>query len=353
MLVVARIFQALGSAGIMSVNSAQIRFIFPAHQLGRGIAVSTLTVAVCSASGPSIAAAILAFTNWHWLFVVNVPFGLVALWLGWKYLPRSAPSHHKFDWSSAALNALTFGLLLIGLDGLGHGQDTTLVAGELLIGGLAGFVFVRRQARLTAPMLPVDLFRIPIFALSVATSVCTYAAQTIAFLSLPFYFQVAGHHTQSETGLLITPWPAVIMVVAPLSGRLSDHYPAGLLGGCGLAMLTLGLVLVLALPPDASFVDVFWRMAVCGIGFGFFQSPNNRALIGSAPRHRSGAASGMTSTARLTGQTIGGVIVALVFALAHGDLVQGVHMTLSIAISFTALACVVSFLRLTQRQVRM
>ena len=351
MLVAARVVQALGSAGIMSVNSALIRYIFPPHQLGRGISVTTLTVAVCAASGPSIAAGILAFASWHWLFAFNAPFGLLALWLGWRYLPRTPPSPHRFEWSSAVLNAMTFGLLLIGLDGLGHGQDRMLVAGELLVGSLAGYVFVRRQSRVSAPMLPVDLFRLPIFALSVLTSVCTYAAQTIAFLSLPFYFQVVGGHTQSETGLLITPWPAVIMGVAPLSGRLSDRYPAGLLGGVGLAILTVGLALVWLLPPDAAFLDVCWRMMVCGIGFGFFQSPNNRAMIGSAPRHRSGAASGMTSTARLTGQTIGGVVVAMVFAVMHGDLTQAVHVTLIVACAFTAAACVVSFLRLTQSQV--
>jgi len=136
--------------------------------------------------------------------------------------------------------------------------------------------------------------------------------------------------------------------IAPLSGRLSDKYPAGLLGGIGLAVLTVGLLLARQLPPDAAFVDVVWRMMICGIGFGFFQSPNNRAIITAAPRHRSGAASGMLSTARLTGQTVGGVTVALVFAITHGDIALGVHMALLAGAVFSGLACCVSFLRLTQ-----
>ena len=352
MLVVARVAQGFGAAGIMSVNTALIRFIFPRARLGRGIAMMGLIVAVSSASGPSLAALILGFASWHWLFLINAPFGALAVVLALRSLPRTPRSGQQFDYASAVLNALTFGLLLLGLDGIGHGDAGAQVAAELLAGGIAAVVFIRLQKTRAEPMLPVDLFKLPIFALSVGTSVCSYSAQTVASLALPFYFQVAGGFSQSHVGLLITPWPAVVVFIAPLSGRLSDKYPAGLLGGIGLLVLTVGLLLARQLPPDAAFVDVVWRMMICGIGFGFFQSPNNRTIISTAPRHRSGAASGMTSTARLTGQTLGGVIVALVFALAHGDLVHGVHTTLSIAITFTAVGCVVSFLRLTQRQVR-
>ena len=113
-------------------------------------------------------------------------------------------------------------------------------------------------------------------------------------------------------------------------------------------MLTVGLLLAMSLPPDAAFVDVVWRLMVCGIGFGFFQSPNNRTLIAAAPRNRSGAASGVLSTARLTGQTIGGVVVALVFAFTHGDIAQGVGLALTAGACFAGFACVVSFLRLSQ-----
>ncbi len=347
-LVAARIAQGFGAAGIMSVNTALIRFIFPRARLGRGIAMMGLIVAVSSASGPSLAALILGFASWHWLFLINAPFGALAVVLALRSLPRTPRSGQQFDYASAVLNALTFGLLLLGLDGIGHGGDRLQVAAELLAGGAAAIVFIRLQKSRAEPMLPVDLFKLPIFALSVGTSVCSYAAQTVAYLALPFYFQVAGGFSQSHVGLLITPWPAVVVFIAPLSGRLSDKYPAGLLGGIGLAVLTVGLLLARQLPPDAAFVDVVWRMMICGIGFGFFQSPNNRAIITAAPRHRSGAASGMLSTARLTGQTVGGVTVALIFGITHGDIAMGVHMALLAGAVFSGLACCVSFLRLTQ-----
>ncbi len=348
LLVAARVGQGLGSAGIMSVNTALVRFLFPRAQLGRGIAAVTFVVAVSSAAGPSVAAAILSVASWHWLFTFNVPLGVLAFALALKSVPHTPKSGHPFDFASAALNAMMFGLLFVGLDGVGHGQTAPVIAAELIAGVIAGYVLIRRQTKLAAPLLPIDLFRLPIFALSVGTSICSYAAQTIAYLALPFYFQVAGGMSQSHIGLLITPWPAVVVFVAPLAGRLSDKYPAGLLGGCGLAVLTVGLLLAMSLPPDAAFVDVVWRLMVCGIGFGFFQSPNNRTLIAAAPRNRSGAASGVLSTARLTGQTIGGVVVALVFAFTHGDIAQGVGLALTAGACFAGFACVVSFLRLSQ-----
>ena len=348
LLVASRVAQGIGAAGIMSVNTALIRFIFPRARLGRGIATMGLIVAVSSASGPSLAAFILAFSSWHWLFLFNAPFGLLAMWLALRSLPQTPRSGQKFDFASAGLNALTFGLILLGFDGLGHGSDRLLVAGELVVGVVSAVVFVRLQRTRAEPMLPVDLFRLPIFALSVGTSVCSYAAQTIAYVALPFYFQVAGGFSQSHVGLLITPWPAIVVVVAPLAGRLSDKYSAGLLGGLGLAVLTIGLLLARGLAPDADFGDVVWRMTVCGIGFGFFQSPNNRTIISAAPRHRSGAASGMLSTARLTGQTIGGVTVALIFGFTHGNIASGVSLALLAGAVFSGVACGVSFLRMTQ-----
>lgn len=346
LLLAARVLQGFGAAGIMSVNSALVRFIVPRSQLGRGISSIALVVATCSAAGPSLAAAILSVASWHWLFTFNVPFGIVAVWLALRSLPDTPRSGHRFDVVSALLNAATFGLLLVGLDGIGHGQARLWVAAELLAGLVAGVVFVRRQNRMAAPILPVDMLRMPQFALSVATSVCSYSAQAIAFLALPFYFAVAGGMSQSHIGLLITPWPAVVVVVAPIAGRLSDRYPAGLLGGLGLAVLTVGLLLMFALPPDPAFLDVVWRMMVCGIGFGFFQSPNNRSMISAAPRSRSGVASGMVSTARLTGQTIGGVAVAVIFGLTQGDVAAGVGIALCVGALLSGSACVISFLRL-------
>src|SRR5262249_32673427 len=197
--------------------------------------------------------------------------------------PRTPLAGHPFDPMSAILNAATFGLFITALDGMGRGQGTVAVLVELAASIAVGVFFVRRQLDLAAPMLPIDLFRRPVFALSVATAICAHAAQIIAFVALPFYFQYISGLSPIEIGVLITPWPATLVIMAPIAGRLADRYPAGLLGGLGLAVMTLGLLLVLLLPSRPTQVAVAWRLAVCGIGFGFFQSPNNRLMIATAP----------------------------------------------------------------------
>ncbi len=344
-LALARMAQGFGASGIMSVNTALIRFIYPRRLLGTAMGVNALIVAVSSAVGPTVASGILSVAPWQFLFYVNVPTGLAALLLGLWTLPRTRQSPHRFDGLSAALNALTLGLLIVAVDGLGQGENTALVTLELVVASMAGWLLVRRQLSRASPLLPVDLLRIPIFALSIATSICSFAAQTLAYVSLPFFLQDALGRSQVATGLLMTPWPLTVAVVAPIAGRLADRYPAGLLGGIGLVSMAVGLVLLAVLPAHPATPDIIWRMAVCGFGFGLFQTPNNRAMIGASPRSRSGAAGGMLSTARLLGQTGGAALVAVIFGLAP---THGPTLTLLVGAGFSIGAAGVSMLRLRQ-----
>jgi DHA2 family multidrug resistance protein-like MFS transporter len=322
--------------------------------LGRGIGFNALVVAGSSAAGPSVAAAIMSVLSWPWVFGLQVPAGIFALWLAHRFLPPTPRAGHPFDPISAVLNAVTFGLFITALDGIGRGQGPATVLVEFIASILVGWFFVHRQLSLTAPMLPVDLFRRPVFALSVATAICAHAAQLIAFVSLPFYFQYVSGLTPIQIGVLITPWPAALVVMAPIAGRLADRYSAGLLGGFGLAVMTFGLLLVLFMPSRPASLDVAWRLAICGIGFGFFQSPNNRLMIASAPRDRAGAGSGMLSTSRLLGQTTGSALVALVFGITHGavNAVElGTKSAIAMAAAFAAIAMILSSLRVRQPQV--
>ena len=345
-LTAARIVQGIGAAGILSVNAALVRFTYPRHLLGRGIGINALVVAVAAATGPTVAAAILAVAPWPWLFAVNVPTGILAL-IAARALPTVPGSRRRFDGLSALLNAFFFGLLIMAIDGAGHGEQLGLVALEFAGAAAAGVALVVRQLPQTSPLLPIDLLRIPMFALSIATSVASFAAQMLAYVALPFYLQDVLGRNQVETGFLMTPWPLTTGVAASIAGRLTDRYPAGLLGGLGLVVFAAGLALLAWLPATPGAADIVWRMAVCGVGFGLFQSPNNRAILTSAPAERSGGASGMLGTARLLGQTVGAALVALMFGWFDRGATTVALMT---GAGFALVGAAVSCLRLVGRR---
>ncbi len=342
-LLVARALQGLGASGVMGVNSALIRFVYPSRLLGRGFGNNAMVVATAFTLGPTIASGILAIATWPWLFAVNIPFGLVAMGIGIRTLPRTPRATHAFDFPGALMASGCLGLFIIGIGSAAHKAWPGLVLFEVAAAVLLGLLLIRRQADHPAPMLPVDLFRRPVFALSAATAICSFAVQGLAFVSLPFYFEDILLRTQVETGFFMTPWPLVVGIMAPIGGRLSDRYPVGLLGGLGLVLLGIGMVLLAMLPPSPGIANIVWRMVICGIGFGFFQTPNLRALMSSAPPGRSGSASGIVATARLTGQTIGAALAALCFGLAGRE---GATVALALGAGFAALGSVMSFLRL-------
>jgi DHA2 family multidrug resistance protein-like MFS transporter len=311
MLTVARTAQGFGAAGVMSVNGALVRHIYPNARLGQGIGFNAMVVSAASAFGPTVAAGILALGPWQWLFGINIPIGLAALVVGWRTLPLNPLSHRRFDWLSAVLNAVTFGLVISGVDVLTRTRARWLGALETMAGLAVGVLLVLRELGRPRPLVPVDLLGDRLFALSVATSIASFAAQMLAFVALPFHFENHLRFSQVETGLLLTPWPAAVGVMAPVAGWLADRMSTAVLCATGLAIFCVGLAALASLPAAPGAIDIGWRMAMCGVGFGLFQSPNNRMMLTSAPRDRAGAAGGMLGTARLTGQTLGAVGTAI------------------------------------------
>ena len=342
-LVVARLFQGVGASAIMGVNTAMLRAIYPRHLQGRGFGTNALVVAVAFAIGPTAASLILAIAPWPWLFAINVPLGVIAFFLGRRVLPVIKRASHRVDALSAIYNVGAFSLLILALGDAAHRAPLAMLLPEMLGAALCFALLLQRQSGHAAPMLPVDLLRRPMFALAVVTSMCTFAAQGLAFVALPFYFEDTLGRSAIETGFLMTPWAVLVGVMAPIAGRLSDHYSPGVLGGIGLAALSLGLLTLMLMPAAPSVWDISWRMALCGIGFGFFQAPNLKAFMASAPAERGGSASGMVATSRLIGQASGAALVAFCFTLSS---VRGASYALGIAASFAAVASVASLMRM-------
>jgi DHA2 family multidrug resistance protein-like MFS transporter len=314
-LAAARALQGFGGACIMSVNAALVRFIYPARQLGRGIALNGLVVALGVALGPTVAAVVLSVAHWQWLFLINLPLGGAALFFALTALPRTPLSGGAFDWISTALIAVAFGALIIGGDSFAHRGGVVMPVGLLVIGAVSLAVLVHRQMGRGDPLLPVDLLARAGFRTAFLTGFLGFVASNFFIISMPFNLVEVLHRTPVTTGLLITPWPVAIVLVAPFVGRLTDRYPAAVLSTVGLCLTGAGFLALRLLPAAPTDFDIAWRIGLAGAGFGLFQPPNNKAMITTAPHSRTGSASGMISVARLLGQTVGGMLVALTLGL--------------------------------------
>ena len=348
MMVFARVLQGIGGACTMSINTALLRLIFPPDRLGRVMAANAVIVAVTAASGPTLGGAILSIGHWSWIFLMNIPLGLAALILGWKLLPHNPPSKEskRLDGQSVVMNAVFFGLLIYTIEGIAHDGVSTLLLLQGVVTVIVGILYIRRQLQIPMPILPVDLFRIPIFSMSVGCSIACFTAQMMSLVSLPFFMQHTLGMSVAETGLMLTPWPLATTLTAPLAGRLIEKVHPGVLGGIGMMVFILGLFLLSLLGKGTGLADLAWRMAVCGVGIGLFQTPNNVTITTSAPIQRSGGASGMLGTARVLGQTLGTAIVAIVFHLVSSP--NSEKTCFYVAICFAVMAGFVSFLRIKE-----
>lgn len=346
LLVAARVLQGLGGACTSTIVPALLRLVYPPKQVGTGIGYLALTVASSAALGPTVAAAILSFTSWRWLFGINIPIGIAGIALAARILPASPGLPRPFDAVGALLNAMALALLIIGVGTLGDPRAHPVAFSEIAAGVACVALLVWQQRGRAAPLVPLDLLRIPALRLSVGTSICSYTAQTMAMLALPFMFVSELGRSASATGLLLTPWPLVIVFIAPLSGRLADRYRADVVGSVGLALLAAGLLTLVLLPAGPSNADIVWRVAFCGIGFGLFQTPNNRIMLTSAPQERSGAAGGVMTMARMIGMTLGAALATIMLDL-YGT--RGAHEAIVIAAVASGLGVVVAVMRMRQK----
>lgn len=342
MLTAARVLQGVASAALMSMMGGLMRHIYPRKKLGRGIGLNAMVVATAGALGPTASSAILAVAEWPWLFAVSVPIALAAA-LGGRNLPESARVNTRFDVVSAVLSAAALILIVLGLELM---LEMPLRSALLIVlAAAAGVWLVRRSSQQTNPLVPVDLFRIAPYSYAVLASMLLFGAQMAAFVALPFYFQSVMGRSQVSLGLLMTAWPIAGGIMAPIAGRLADHYSAAILSGIGACVMVLGLVWILLLPANASDLWIIAGMALGGVGFGFFQSPNNRAMLLAVPLNRSGAAGGVQATVRTFGQSLGISLVAIGFTLSVN---RGEALAVLLAICLGIAALVTNIVRARQ-----
>jgi len=348
-IVAARGLQGVGGAGVVGVLHAMIRAVYPARLLGRGLGINSMFVASSSTMGPTVAATILSIAPWPFLFLINLPLGLIAFAAGYWVLPWNERAKERYDLKSATMTATSLGLFILAIDSISHGGSPIVSAVELLVVAVVAPLLVKSQWNHPTPFLPVDVFRNRVVPLSLLAGQCGFIAQLLAFVTLPFYLNGIGF-TQLQIGLVMTPWPLTIAVTAPLAGILCDRFAPGLIGTIGLAITAVALLSIAFVPPGATEVDFIWRMGLAGLGYGLFSPPNLRQIMSAAPKHRSGVTSGMIGTNRLTGQSIGAALAALVLSLApmNANLVA-----LSLAAGMATIGAGVSLMRApAQREAR-
>lgn len=349
MLVAMRILQGISYAVMISVGLGLYRVIFPANTLGTILGLNALAFAVGTAIGPALGGLIISWLDWPWLFYINIPLGALATVLALISLGTDDERESGFDWGGAVTSAAALGLLVIAVDQIGRWDPSVLI----LCGAASGIlmtVFIIRQRRLEHPLLPLDIFHSKRYSFAVISSFSMFIAQGMALVGLPFVLQHTWHYSVLESAFIFTPWPIAVAICAPLAGRISNRLNPAQISTIGVVIFSLGLGLLAMLPAAATMGDIVWRVAVCGTGYGLFLPPNNKEMFSNVARNRTVTASGLLSTARTAGQSIGAALVAMVIALSDGLTGgTGAQFTLyvfGVACLISALSSVSSMLRL-------
>lgn len=339
-LVAARFLQGLGGAAVMALGVALLRASVAPSRLGAAVGWNALAVALASAAAPTLGALVIARFDWPWLFLAALPVGAAAL-LAAPWLPRAPGGPKPLDLASMALNGATFALLVLAAETLARSVLTAL--GLFATAAVAFALLIRRERPKAVPLFPLDLLDDRSFRLSVIASICCFTGQAAGMVALPFYLQHGLGQSPLMVGLYLSPWPLGVAVSAAVAGRLSERVPTAWLCAAGGGLLALGLATTAVWPLGEAPYPLLALSAVCGVGFGLFQVPNNRNLFLAAPAERSGAAGGMQGTARLSGQVSGAVLMTLMFTLA--PISAAPRIGLAAGAAFALAAALVSILR--------
>ncbi|WP_428239783.1 MFS transporter [Gynuella sp.] len=317
-LVVMRFMQGIGSAATLSIAPALLRTIFPTRLLGRILGVNALLIATCTAVSPLISGVLLVKLNWSWLFMINIPLGVVAVTFSQRYLPKpDRLDTRPLDKIGALFSVIMLGSTILCANTFSkhaisyNKQQALLYAVAALISGAA---FVYRQRNTITPLLPLEIFSNQRFSLSAITSFISFIAQGITFIALPFLYESVYNYSPLTSALLFLPWPVGIIFAAPHAGRLADKKNPAIISTFGLVIFGIGLVLLSILPQTPSVLDIAWINLICGVGFGLFQSPNNREMMANVKEKHSSYASGVLAMMRTFGQCLGTAAIGIILS---------------------------------------
>ncbi len=367
LLVAFRAFQGLGGALLFAVSPAMLTRAFPASERGRALGLNAVIVALGVSAGPTLGGIITDHLSWRWIFYVNVPLGIIGFIATLRVLTERVQRHRgRFDPAGALLLAVGLATLT-GVLSFGQeiGWSSPIVIGGIVVAIVSLVALVIVEQHVPDPIVDLSLLRNRVFASANVSLVLSFLALFAVSFMLPFYLEELRGFSAEEAGFLLTPLPLMIAIVAPISGSLADHVGTRWLAATGLFIACLGLLLISQLNAQSSLFDIIWRLAFTGLGQALFQSPNNSALMGAAPRARQGVAAGFLATGRVIGQSLSVALTGAIFASLGGAAAglalvriqqsSGVHhsaqqiaalqqtFTHAFSVTFTVCACIAAF----------
>jgi EmrB/QacA subfamily drug resistance transporter len=324
-----RVVQGIGAAMLMAMGPAIVAHTFHDRERGRALGLNGISVAIGLSLGPALGGVLTQVASWRAIFLINAPIGVLAILWAARILPAEEPGKDQsFDVRGAALSGVAlFALLLALSDGQEWGWTSPAIVGLLMAFIVLGAAFIFTERRAIQPMVDLALFRIRPFTAGLASVVVAFAGLFTATFLLPFLLEQGRGFSPIEAGLLLTPVPLTMAIVAPLSGMASDRFGPRVLASAGMAIMALGLMSLTQLSVDFTLPDLVWRLVLLGVGQGMFMSPNSSAVLGSVPRPRIGIASGTLAQMRVNGQALGialsGAIVATRLPVHLAELGRG------------------------------
>lgn len=315
-LVAFRIVQALGGGMLFAVGPAIITETFPAYERGRALGFVGIAVSVGLATGPSLGGLLLALSDWRALFLINLPIGAVAIFMGYRFLKSDPPKDQRFDpWGAVFSLFALLPLLLVLSRGEAWGWRSPQVVALAVVCVLSSAAFILTELRVPQPVLDLRLFGSRLFSSAVASATASYVTTATVLFLMPFYLLRVREFPIAQAGLLLTALPLTTGVVGPISGSLSDRIGSRFLSTFGLLVATVGLGSMAGLSMVTSSAGIMARLVLMGLGMGMFQSPNSSAIMGSVPRNRLGIASGVVASARNVGMVLGVSMAAFIVSV--------------------------------------
>lgn len=317
-LIASRGLQALGAAMIAANSPAILTKSFPVEQRGQALGLQATMTYLGLTAGPSLGGWLASVFGWRVVFYINLPVGVIAIWLSSRFIPRDV-SHEKaekFDFAGALTFLLGLGALLLGLN---QGEEwgwaslpiLSLLAGAVILLGI--FLYIEKHIQ--HPMLDLSLFGQLSFSMTTASAVINYIGVYSSIFLMPFYLIQGRGFSAAQAGLILTAQPIIMAIIAPISGTLSDRIGTRTPAVIGMAVLSVGLFTLSRLDAGSNVITIMGALALVGLGTGAFISPNNSALMGSAPKSRQGIAAGILATARNFGMVLGVGIAGAVYTI--------------------------------------